>query len=76
MREYNSMEIAYEVQYQNSWGGWDRYASFGSYKEAKQKAEDLNIAIEKGDDPNMIVDNPSKHCRIIQMLILKHEMEY
>lgn len=76
MAEYNSMEIIYEVQYLNGWGRWDKYASFDSYKDAKQKAEQPNIAIEKGDDPYTVVNEPSKHCRIIQTLIMKHEMEY
>ena len=76
MGEYNSMEIVYEVQYQNICGRWDRYASFDTYKEAKRKAKELNIAIEKGDDPDMVITEPSKHCRIVQTLIMKHEMEY
>jgi hypothetical protein len=76
MGGYNSMDVMYTVQYQNGKGNWDTYASFGTYKEAKEKTEELNIAIEKGDDPDMIVTEPAKHCRIIQVLIMKHEMEY
>lgn len=76
MGEYNSMETAYTVQYQNSKGGWDTYASYDSYIKAKQNADDLNIAIEKGDDPDMTVTEPAKHCRVVQVLIMKHEMKY
>lgn len=76
MGEYNEMKTIYEVQYQNSLWGWDTYAIFETYKDAKKKAEELNIAIEKGDDPDMIVTETPKHCRIVQMLIMKHEMEY
>jgi len=76
MAEYNSMRTIYEVQYQNGQGNWDVYAIFETYKKAKKKAEELNISIEKGDDPDMIVTEPAKHCRIVQMLIMKHEMKY
>ena len=73
---FDNMKIDYCVQYQDAHDRWIAHKMFDTYKEAKDEADLLNKFIDSNGDPNRMTDNPYKFCRIIQILIMEHEIEY